>query len=196
MAQRAVPSREAVTIQCVCGGVVEFDPQLLGRIIPCRHCGRYLRPALQFMMAEREVAPNLTAQCTTCGHFIVEDVGRIGRRIRCKVCKSQLVMPQPVVKFDTARFVRVPRKALQANVKKAPTEFSQTRIEMARLRSAAHAGRISLRPGEHICVNPHCGALLGVRAIVCPKCATNRLTGERYEGPGPAGDPVGTWREV
>ncbi len=188
-------AKETVRIQCVCGGEVLFEPQLLGRIIPCPHCGRYLRPALQFLLAEGSQAPNLTAQCT-CGHFIVESPAKVGKRARCKVCKSHLLMPEPAVKFGVDPLVRVPRRILQSRVQKMEVGRERTPREMARLRSAAHAGRISLRPGEHICVNEKCGALLGVRANVCPKCGTNRLTGERYEGPGPSGDALGEWREV
>jgi hypothetical protein len=195
MTEQTASARETVTIQCVCGRELEFEAQLLGRIIPCPYCNRYLRPALQFLMADRSRAPNLTAQCP-CGHFVVEDVHGVGRRARCKVCKSHLVMPQPVVQFGVDPFVRVPPRALQDGMKRMGAGPQHQPRKMLRLRSAAHSGRISLRPGEYICVNENCGALLGVRVNVCPKCGTNRITGERYEGPGPAGDPKGQWRQL
>ena len=192
----AVPGvvSDAVKIQCVCGGVVEFAPQALGRVIRCPHCRRYLRPALQFLLMDQSLAPNLTAQCT-CGRFIVAEPGMAGQRAHCNACKSHFILPQPVVRFNAEPVVRVPRKVLENQLKRPDAARQRVPVEMARLTSAAHAGRISLRPGEHICVNPNCGALLSARGNVCSKCGTNRLTGERYDVPGPARDPVGRWEE-
>ncbi len=181
-----------VRIWCVCGGEIEFEPRVLGRIIPCRHCGRYLRPALQFVLVDTSLAPNVTAQCT-CGHFIVDDPGKAGKRSRCKVCRTHLMMPEPAVRYGVEQVVRVPRRVLQKQMKRSQIGRQRVPKDMSRLRSAAHAGRISLGPGEHICTNEECGALLGVRANVCPKCGTNRLTGERYDGVGPSSDPRGNW---
>ncbi|MHC4480244.1 MAG: hypothetical protein ACYS8K_01995 [Planctomycetota bacterium] len=195
MAERGSRTRETIRLNCPCGRELEFEAQLLGRIISCPHCGRYMRPALQFLMADESLAPNLTAPCP-CGHFIVERVDKAGGHARCKVCKSHLVMPQPVVKFGVDPLVRVPAKMLQSGMKRGENGRRRATREMTKLRSAAHAGRISLRPGENICVNVDCGALLGVRANVCPKCGTNRLTGSRYKSSGPAADPAGRWRKV
>lgn len=188
----AVVAQESVRMWCVCGKPIQFEGRFLGRIMTCPYCGRYFRPALQFLLADQTQAPNLTAQCT-CGHFIVEDTDKAGKRARCKVCKSDLLLPGPAVKFNVDELVRVPRKALKNQLKRVDAEREPA--EMTRLKSATHAGRISFRPGEHICVNANCGALLAVRANVCPKCGTNRLTGERYVGPGPARDPAGKWEE-
>lgn len=179
----------------MCGGDVEFEQELLGRIFPCPHCGRRLRPALQFLLVEKSLAPNLTAQCT-CGHFIVTDASKAGKRVRCAVCRAHLLMPQPVVTTSGVPVMRVPRKVLRDRMRRARVEKQREPAQMARLRSATHSGRISLRPGEHICVNPDCGALLSVRANVCPKCGTNRVSGRRYSGPGPEADPVGRWEQV
>ena len=181
-----------VRISCVCGGEIVLEPQVLGRIIPCRHCGRYLRPALQFLLVDSALAPNLTAQCT-CGHFIVESPNKAGKRARCKVCKSHFIMPEPATKYGVEQVVRVPRKVLQSRMKRDRASRGRAPKGMSRLNSAAHAGRISLGPGEHICVNEECGALLGVRANVCPRCGTNRLTGQYYEPRGPSADPKGKW---
>ncbi len=186
---------ECAEVQCICGKVVRLEPELMGRIIPCRHCGRYLRPALQFLMADQDYAPNITAQCT-CGHFVVAPADAAGKRARCKVCRTHLIMPRPVMKFDTEPFVRVPRKVLQSSLRRDEGARDRASEEMGRLKTAAHAGRITLGPGQRICVNPDCGALLPMRAGVCPKCGTNRITGERYEGPGPEADPSGRWHEV
>jgi hypothetical protein len=185
---------DVVTIQCICGAVLEIEPQRLGMTTQCQECKRYLRPALQFLLVDRADAHNLTAQCA-CGHFIVDAPDRTGKRSRCKVCRSHLIMPQPVVKFTTDTIVRVPRKALQRRMKRAQVGRQRAPVEMPRLKSAAHTGRVTLRPGEHICINDDCGALLGVRANVCPRCATNRLTGAAYIGPGPDRDPLGHWQE-
>jgi hypothetical protein len=192
-ADQAVEDR--VELECVCGGAVRLEPELLGRVVPCRHCGRYLRPALQFMLADQEYAPNLAAQCT-CGHFVVAPPDAGGKRVRCKVCRTHVIMPRPVVKFDVEPFVRVPRKVLQGSLRREEGARERASEEMGRLTTAAHAGRITLGPGQRICVNPDCGALLPMRAAVCPQCGTNRITGERYEGPGPEADPSSKWRPV
>jgi len=188
----AVAPEELVRMWCVCGKPIQFEGRFLGRIITCPYCGRYFRPALQFLLADQGRAPNLTAQCT-CGHFIVEGTDKAGKRARCKVCKSHLLLPGPTVKFNVDQVVRVPRKALKSQLKRVDADRERAPAETARLASATHAGRISLRPGEHICVNPNCGALLPVRANVCPKCGTNRVTAERYVGPGPSRDPAAKW---
>jgi hypothetical protein len=194
MARRTV-TRGTVGIRCMCGGTVEFEQELLGRVFRCPHCGRYLRPALQFLLVDREIAPNLTAQCT-CGHFIVEDPSRAGKRIRCKACRMHLLMPHPVVSVGVEPVARVSRKVLRDRMRRSDMERQRVPAEMERLQHATHAGRVSLRPGESICVNPGCGALLSLRANVCSKCGTNRITGRRYTGPGPAGDPTGRWQQV
>lgn len=191
MAESTTP-QQAVRIQCVCGGVIAFEPQLLGRIIQCPHCSRPLRPALQFLLIDRNEAPNLTAQCK-CGHFIVAETDKAGKRARCKVCRNHLIMPTPSTRSSSSAVIRVPRRVLRDRMKRPQASRERAPEEMARLQSAAHSGRISLRPGEHICVNPECGALLGVRANVCPKCGTNRVTGVAYRGVGPQGDPIGDW---
>jgi len=194
MAQAAVP-QNAVRLTCPCGEELALEARLLGRIIPCPHCGRYLRPALHFLLVDKELAPNLTVQCA-CGHFVVEKANRIGKRARCPVCKGHLRMPQPVVKFGTDGVLRVPRKLLENQLRRVLTNPDQRLKETTRLETAAHAGRISLRPGEHICVNAGCGALLSPGANVCSKCGTNRLTGRSYVGPGPEKDPHGKWKEI
>jgi hypothetical protein len=194
MAQVTVPEN-CVRITCPCGEELTFEAHLLGRIVPCHHCGRYLRPALQFLLIDRDLAPNLTVQCT-CGRFVVQPADKVGKRARCQICKSTLMMPQPVVKFESEGFVRVPRKILQAQLTKAQSRRERASKEMTRLHSAAHAGRITLGPGEHICVNTKCGALMRAHATVCPKCGTNRITGRRYDPVGPEGDAVGKWRMV
>jgi len=194
MAEATLP-QEVVRITCPCGEEVRFEAQLLGRVIPCPHCHRYLRPALQFLLVDKSAAPNLTVQCT-CGRFVVQPPSKVGKMVRCRACKSHLLMPQPVIKFNTEGCVRVPRKVLQAQLTRTQRSLERTPKEMTRLESAAHAGRITLGPGEHICVNAKCGALMRAHAIVCPKCGTNRLTGRRYTGPGPEGDPQGKWKQV
>lgn len=194
MAQ-AVQTEQVVRVNCACGQEMRLEPQLLGRIIRCLHCGRYVRVGLQFLLIDRSWAPNLTVQCA-CGRFIVETPDKVGKQVRCKACKRQLVMPQPVVKFDSNGLVRVPRKILENQLNRGKLRQERAPKEMTRLESAGHAGRITLGPGQHICVNPNCGALMRARANVCSKCGTNRLTGKRYEAKGPAADPQGTWKQV
>jgi len=193
MVQATVP-QDVVRVTCPCGEELTIEAALLGRVIPCPHCRRYLRPALQFILADKSLAPNLTVQCS-CGHFVVEKANRVGKRARCRVCKGHLIMPQPVVKFGADSVVRVPRKVLENQLRRAGARPSQEDKDVTRLEAAAHAGRIGLRPGEHICVNEECGALLSPGANVCPKCGTNRLTGQAYVGAGPEKDPTGKWKE-
>ena len=42
--------------------------------------------------------------------------------------------------------------------------------------------RRSRNPELPVVLLEDCGALMGVRANVCPRCGTNRINGERYEG--------------
>ncbi|MFO7957252.1 MAG: hypothetical protein R6X33_09145 [Candidatus Brocadiia bacterium] len=194
MAKATVP-KNTVSLQCPCGAELLIEANLLGRDFRCPECERYIRASLQFVLADRSLAPNLTVQCT-CGHFVIEEPDRAGKKARCPVCKKNLIMPQPVVKFDSPGFVRVPKKALERQLKRVKSSKKRSTKEMTRLESAAHSGRISLRPGEHICPNMECGALLRAGANVCSECGTNRLTGKRYDAEGPEEDPVGKWKEV
>ena len=194
MAETTIPEN-VIQFNCPCGEELQIEPRLLGRIISCRHCGRYLRPALQFLLVDKALAPNLTVQCG-CGHFLVEKANRMGKRARCPVCKNHLMMPQPVVKFGSDGVIRVPRKVLENQLRGPTVRQARKSKEVTRLETAATRGRISLRPGEHICINPGCGSLMSPGANVCPKCGTNRLTGEAYVGPGPSKDPRGKWKEA
>ncbi len=194
MGKRTVP-KNTVSLQCPCGAELLVEGNLLGRIFRCPHCDRYVRPSLHFVLADRALAPNLTVQCA-CGHFVVAEADRVGKKARCTVCKRTLILPQPVVKFDSPGFVRVPKKALERQLRKVQNPRERSSKEMTRLESASHAGRISLRPGEHICPNTECGALMRAGAEVCAECGTNRITGMRYEADGPEGDPVGKWKQV
>ncbi len=194
MPETTVP-RNTIRITCLCGEELLIGAELMGRVLRCPHCRRHLRPGLQFVLADESLAPNLTVQCS-CGHFVVADVGASGKRVRCPVCNGHLIMPQPVVKFDSPGMLRVPRHVLERQLRKVQRKKQRASKEMTRLESAAHRGRISLGPGERICANLNCGALLRPRANVCPKCGTNRLTGRRYDGPGPAKDPEGKWEQV
>lgn len=184
---------DGVVFECACGAQVAINPLDLGAVVSCGDCGRYLRPTLQFLLVDQSKAPNLTVQCA-CGHFVVTPPDQVGKRATCQVCKRAMIMPQPVVKFDSPGVVRVPRKVLKSQLRRSEHRKERASKEMTRLESASHAGRITLRPGEHICVNLECGALLPPSANICPKCGTNRLTGRTYEGPGPEADPIPKWK--
>lgn len=195
MATTTTVRHEAVSLRCVCGAEMLLDPELVGRIITCRACGRYLRVSLRFLLMAQGSAPNLTVQCT-CGHFLVEPASSVGKRCQCKVCKRYLMMPQPVFKPDAQGPMRITRNVLKKRLRQTGPPMRSAPRQLTRLESAAHSGRIRLRPGEHICVNRECGALMPAGANVCSKCGTNRLTGQAYEGPGPAGDPRPKWQRV
>jgi len=194
MARATVP-KGAVVVQCVCGEDVEFDAQKLGRIIRCPHCQRYIRPALQFLLIDQALAPNLTVQCN-CGRFVVTEARRAGKTVRCPGCRSHLKLPAPAIKFGAERVVRVPRKVLERQLRQVLKKPLPRPLLRPGMRGAAHLGRITLHPGEHICINEDCGALLRAGANVCPRCGTNRLTGEAYKGAGPEADPVGKWKQL
>jgi len=187
----------AVRLRCRCGAELRLSPQVLGRVFPCAHCGRYLRPALQFFLMERSIAPNLTALCT-CGRFIVERVDRAGKVGRCKVCGRRVTLPLPVERSDGRRAVRVPRKALEAQLKRVRgrRQAAGTRGTISRLRRAGHRGLVSLRPGQEVCSNPRCSIPLPPGGNVCPRCGFNIRSGERYGGVGPERDPRGKWKRM
>jgi len=187
-----------IEFPCICGERLEIVPEVLGRAFPCPHCHILLRPSLQFLLIDQKRAPNLTVQCTTCGHFVIKQATDVGQRAECRVCGGHLILPQPVIKFNTDGVVRIRRKMLENQLRKAKMQKQRSSKEMTRLESASqsHHGRITLRPGEHICVNVNCGALQGPSSIICCKCGTNRLTARAYHSPGPDADPRAAWKRV
>ena len=184
-----------VIFRCVCGREVGVIAQLLSKVIVCPCCGRYVRVALRFLLVDKAFAPNLTVQCG-CGRFIVETPDKAGKPVRCTACKRRLVMPQPVVRFDSDGVVRVPRKVLQNQLQKIRKKWQQDARGTGGPRLGPSIGRPALRVGETVCPNEECGERLPAGANVCARCGTNRLTGEGYVGVGPAADPVGKWKEL
>jgi len=189
----------AIHVNCVCGESLRIDPELLGRVIPCPHCKRYFRPALQFLMVEQSLAPNLAVVCT-CGRFIVEKPSRAGKTVKCKMCGQRVVLPKPVERSTKESVIRIPPRVLEKQLSRAQGREQRRREvrggEVERLRRAGHSGRISLRPGQEVCCNPKCSLPMPPGANVCPRCGVNLKTGIRYEGPGPERDPVGKWKMV
>ncbi|MFP4027246.1 MAG: hypothetical protein ACLFWL_05595 [Candidatus Brocadiia bacterium] len=190
----------AIQIKCICGKELLIDPELLGRIFPCPHCGSYLRTGLQFLMVDEALAPNIAAMCT-CGRFIVEPPDRAGKTVKCKVCGRRVVLPKPAKGRTKQRVLRIPPRILEKQLSRVlkkgkRQEEGGTGGQVERLRRAGHSGRISLRPGQKVCVNEDCSIPLPPGANVCPRCGVNATTGEKYEGPGPEADPVGKWKEM
>jgi hypothetical protein len=103
-------------------------------------------------------------------------------------------MPDAVYREGSGGVIRVPPWVLKKQHRRSGAGKRGRSDRLERLRSASHAGTITLRPGEHICVNLQCGALLRHGANVCTRCGTNFTTGLYYEGPGPNADPTGKWR--
>jgi hypothetical protein len=182
-------SNGQITFDCPCGEEISISPEQLGKEMHCDHCDRLLRPALRFYYMERDLAPNFTALCM-CGYFVVQPPDSSGKIAQCPVCKRYLKIPEPFHKQGVPSVRRVRRKVLQEQMRKIKHE------ERAPAKPSSQVGRITLRPGEAICVNLSCGAFLPAKANVCPKCGTNRRTSRLYTGPGPEGDPVGKWKEV
>jgi hypothetical protein len=197
--QSAEDRQSAVRIRCVCGREIAISSELLGRIFPCPYCGRYLRAALQFLMMDKDLAPNLTAVCT-CGRFIVERPRRAGKKAKCRMCGRRVMLPKPVQTEGPAGPRRVSPAALEKQLKRARGKrrrrFNQRRPQAAKqLRRRAVAERSSLKPGQTLCPNEECGIPLPSTANVCPRCAINLKAEERYEARGPEDDPVGRWKE-
>jgi len=142
----------AIHIRCVCGEELRLSPELLGRVLVCPHCKRYLRTALQFLLVEQEAAPNLTAVCT-CGRFIIEKASSAGKTVTCKMCGQRVVLPMPLQRRDDARVVRIPPQALEKQLSRARgrRKAQETpQAEAERIKTAGFAGRISLRPGQEV----------------------------------------------
>ena len=182
-----------VRFNCVCGREMTVLPRRLGSVVRCPDCQRYLRPALHFLLLDPAFAHNLTVQCL-CGRFVVEKASRAGKTVVCQACKQRLQMPDPVYREDSDGVIRVPPAVLKRQHRHPSVEKRGRSGRLERLRSASHAGTIMLRPGEHICVNLQCGALLRHGANVCTRCGTNFTTARYYEGPGPKADPTGRWK--
>jgi hypothetical protein len=196
MAQKAAQEGKIV-FNCPCGAEVSIKPEQLGESMHCAACDRWLRPALRFFYMERDLAPNLTAFCP-CGYFVVAPPDASGKPARCKVCGQPLIMPQPAMKVDVPPVRTVKKTVLMEKMRQLQHQKKTRRKRKPRgpVEPAPDVGRITLRPGEAICVNLSCGALLPAKANVCPKCGTNRRTSRLYTGPGPEGDPVGKWKQV
>jgi len=187
----------AIRLKCVCEEELRIEPELLGRLFRCPKCGRLLRISLRFMLAQQELAPNLAAVCT-CGRFIVAEADKAGKKVKCKVCGQQMVLPKPVERKDAAPIVRVPASVLQKQLRRVRGKRPQEKVggEISRMQKAGHSGRISLRPGQQVCMNPKCSIPLPPGANVCARCGVNMKTGVRYDGYGPEEDPVGKWKRV
>ncbi|MDP6439153.1 MAG: hypothetical protein QGH74_05945 [Candidatus Brocadiia bacterium] len=184
---------ELVRLNCACGGELQLDPEVLGRIVTCPHCKRFLRPALQFLLVDEELAPNITVPCP-CGRFIVEDVGRAGKQAQCKACGRKLILPAAVDRPSAPSVVRVTPQALKAQLRRGPgASRSGGGAKTSRLKGTGKAPAVALRPGQQQCVNPACRAALPAGANVCALCATNVKTGIAYDGRGPEDDPKGKW---
>jgi DNA-directed RNA polymerase subunit RPC12/RpoP len=192
----------AIRFKCVCDQELRIEPELLGRVFECPYCKRHLRVGLQFLLVDERLAPNLAAICT-CGRFIVEEADRAGKRVKCKMCGQQMILPKPVEREGSPPVVRVPPSVLRKQVARvrgekpagasAPAEAGG---QISRLQKAGHSGRISLRPGQEVCKNPKCSIPLPLGALVCARCGVNLKTGVRYEGLGPEHEPMGRWKRV
>ena len=183
-----------IRVECLCEHELTLSPEKLGKLIACPNCGRYLRPALHFAMMEPPLAENLTVLCT-CGRLVVTKPSKVGKTATCRACKQRLALPNYVYRASENGVVPISPRTLKRRMGQSSSEErQQDEGALGRLATAAQAGRIRLRPGENICSNPKCGALLAPGAIVCPKCGTNFLTGSSYTGAGPEDDPVGKWK--
>ena len=184
----------AIHFKCVCGGELQIEPELLGRVFSCTHCGRYLRAGLQFLMADEEIAPNLTGICT-CGRFMVERVARVGKVAKCPVCGQRMTLPKAVDRPGADRVVRVQPGMLVKQLARLRGKRRQRR-QPQRIDEIAIEGRVSLRPGQQVCANSQCGCPLPLGANVCARCGVNVKTGVAYLGPGPERDPKAKWKRT
>lgn len=184
-----------IRLKCVCDQELNIDPELLGRILQCPYCRRYLRPALQFLMADQRLAPNMTVLCT-CGRFTVQPTSMAGKKGRCTACGQKIMLPAPVEREGAQRIVRVPPRVLQRQLRRVQGEHRRLGGDAQRLHIAGHRGRISLRPGQKVCANPECRYPLPAGGNVCPHCGTNVISGVAYKGQGPEQDPRGKWKRA
>ena len=193
----------AIRFKCVCEQELRIEPELLGRVFHCPTCKRNLRLGLQFLLVDQQYAPNLAAVCT-CGRFIVETADKAGKKVKCKMCGQQMVLPKPVDRKEAAVVIRVPASVLRKQIKRVRGERPEAATaaqdggdgEISRMQKAGHKGRISLLSGQQVCVNPKCSIPLPVGANVCARCGVNLKTGVRYEGIGPEEEPVGKWKRL
>ena len=187
-------SEELIRLKCACGGELQLDPEVLGRVITCPHCKRFLLPALQFLLVDEELAPNITVPCP-CGRFIVAAVGRAGKQAQCRACGRRLILPAAVDRPNAPSVVRVTPQALKAQLRRGPgAARGGAAAKTSRLKETGKAPAVALWPGQQQCVNPECRATLPVGANVCARCGTNVKTGIAYDGRGPEEDPKGKWR--
>lgn len=183
----------AIRLKCVCDGDIDLDPDLLGRVLRCPHCGRYFRAALQFLLADRALAHNITVVCT-CGRFIIQPIDMAGKRAACVACGRRVILPTPVEREGGQRLVLVPRMVLEKQLKRVQRKRRRPAGKGSRLPSQQE--RVTLKLSKKPCVNSECGAPLPEGANVCGLCGTNALTGIAYTGIGPEKDPRGKWKMV
>ena len=183
----------ALRVKCVCERELRIAPELLGRVFRCPHCRRSLRVGLQFLLADEPLAPNITVLCP-CGRFVVAPVRMAGRAVPCKACGQHLLLPEPVERPGGPRLVRVPPHMLERHLRLMRGKEEPDDPAASRLASAGHRGRISLRPGQQLCVNAECAVLVPRGSNVCLLCGTNQKSRTFYEGPGPERDPKGKWK--
>jgi len=186
------PNGALVQLKCICGERLLLDPEILGRMVKCPACRRLLRPALQFLLLDESVAPNITVPCL-CGRFIVESLRRAGKQVQCAACGQRLVLPRPADRPNAPPVVRVSPETLKKQLRR-PAAAARKAPGSSVLKRSAAGKTITLKPGQQACVNENCKALLPLGSVVCPCCGTNIRTGVIYEGIGPSRDPVGKWR--
>jgi len=191
MAQH-VSQDELVRLRCICGHTMQISPELLGRVFTCPSCSRSLRTALQFILADESIAPNITVACP-CGRFVVEEIRRVGKQVQCRACGRKLILPRPVDKPGAPAVVRVPPEALKSQLRRTQTARRRSGDEVG---ASGGSGATALLPGQKACANPECRAPMSKDANICAKCGTNFKTGVAYEGRGPEDDPVGKWRTL
>jgi len=182
-----------IRLKCVCGQELGLDPELLGRVVRCPQCRRYLRAALQFLLLREERAPNQTALCT-CGRLLIAQPRMAGQTVECKICHQRVVLPKATVR-PYGGVVRISPRALQRQMNRLLARRERTK-GVRPLPARASRGPVKLRPGQVPCANAECGMPLPRGANVCPWCGVNVKTGVRYVGPGPRRDPRGKWRQV
>ena len=193
------PQNQVIRLECVCGEELRMEPELLGRSFPCPHCGRYLRPGLQFLMVEQKLAPNL-AVMGGGGRVIIGKAKGAGKTVKCKMCGQRVVLPKAIQPKKDRAVIHMPAHVLEKKLNRARKRLkneqkSGERGDVERLRRAGHRGRISLRPGQSVCVNQNCSTPMPPGANICPRCGTNLKTKIRCDAPGPEADPKGKWQQ-
>lgn len=91
-----LPSSEgqAVVVKCQCGQKYRLNPELRGKHVKCRGCGRPIPVPAQTLTTTPASQPQTHhVSCPHCKHLLIDDGTYAGQPMACPSCGGQFIMP-------------------------------------------------------------------------------------------------------